>query len=167
MIIIGDFNTSVKKALFEIDENYREHEGLIVCGTHAPKDGNVYDTLVKLKRARGVGTPTLGICFGLQLMAIEYAQNILNQDSATSQEFGEGDFVVRKMQSLVVGLINGESYWHNYEVVPELYEQMKKDIFHPGYFGVQYHPEYQSSKDKPHPILTKFLDACKVHRNSL
>lgn len=36
MVILNDFNTSVKKALEEINPNYMELDGLIVCGTHTP-----------------------------------------------------------------------------------------------------------------------------------
>ena len=29
--------------------------------------------------------------------------------------------------------------------------------------GVQFHPEYQSSKNRPHPILKEFIEVCKKH----
>ena len=34
MEIINDFNTSVKKALEEIDPDYLKYKGLVICGTH-------------------------------------------------------------------------------------------------------------------------------------
>ena len=32
---------------------------------------------------------------------------------------------------------------------------------HRFFIGVQFHPCYQSSKDKPHPLLVEFLSSCK------
>lgn len=164
MRIYGHFTTSVKKALYEIDPKYLEYRGVVICGSHSPKDANIADLLSTIQYAREHGTPILGICFGYQLMAIEYARNVLGQEYATSEEFTkEGDHVVTKLPELRVGLIDGESYWHRYEVNPGLIHIMLGDenVATDRYMGVQYHPEYQSSIDKPHPILVNFLDICR------
>ena len=71
-----------------------------------------------------------------------------------------------------------ESHWHNYA-----FNNNYKDLFtafgyefiyaddiaeeigfahHPFFVGVQYHPEYQSIKGDPHPLLRDFLYAAKV-----
>lgn len=162
MLILNDFNTSVRKALEEIDPKYESYNGLIVCGTHSPNEEKITEALHALKQARENNTPTLGICFGLHLMVIEYARNVLKINDATSEEFGKGTLVVKKMPSLVVGLKNGESYWHQYEVDSLFLERMKKELFRPDYVAVQYHPEYQSSKDKPHRVLVNFLEYAKL-----
>ena len=152
MEILGDFNTSVTKALSEIDSDYERLGGLVVCGTHTPHD--VEEMIEKIKEARENGRPFLGICFGHQLAAIEYARNVLGIKDATSEEFGKGTLVVKKRPWLKVGQYDGESYWSNYKVII--------DFKNPKHFiTVQYHPEYQSSVDKPHPILVKFLDLCR------
>jgi CTP synthase (UTP-ammonia lyase) len=161
MEVLNDFNTSVERALSEIDPNWKEYRGLILCGTHTPHDWE--EQILKIQRAREKGLPFLGICFGHQLAAIEYARNVLGQKNATSQEF-YGEFhhsymtdcvVVKRKDGLKVGLHDGESYWNNYEVI-EGFESMWKKA--DSQLTVQYHPEYQSSIDKPHPILVKFLD---------
>ena len=153
MEIYGDFHTSVEKALSEIDEYWRELHGIVICGTHQPKE--VEFLLERIRQAREQKIPFLGICYGHQLAAVEYARNVLGIKDATSQEFGEGTFVVKKLHKLKVGLHNGESYWHNYEVdLPQW-----KNPSH--FMTVQYHPEYQSSKSEPHPILVWFLNLCK------
>lgn len=153
MEIVNDFDTSVKKALEEIDPNYLKYKGLIICGSHTPH--NIEEMISLIKQAREEGIPFLGICFGHQLAAIEYARNVLGIKDATSEEFGKGTFVVKKLPELKVGLHNGESYWNNYEV--DLLNWVKPEHF----FTSQFHPEYQSSKDKPHPLLNDFINYAK------
>lgn len=158
MEILNDFNTSVEKSLTEIDPKWKDYRGLIVCGTHSPHNWD--EQILKIQRARENGIAFLGICFGHQLAAIEYARNVLGVKNATSEEFKpEGtdysDLVVlRRVDGLKVGLHDGESYWNKYEVKSELEDLWQKAD---NFITVQYHPEYQSSIDKPHPILVKFL----------
>lgn len=159
MKLINDFSTSVRKALSEIDPKWESYDGLIICGTHAPTE--IDKTLSLIHLARTTNTPTLGICAGLQMMAIEYSRNVLGIEDATSEEFGDGTFVVEKMKDLVVGLKDGESYWHNYAVRPDIFEKLVKNAMSPRFIGVQYHPEYQSSKDNKHPLLVNFINECK------
>lgn len=176
MEILNDFKTSVRKAFSEIDKDWESYDGLVVAGTHSPKD--VDDALVKIQFARETQRPFLGICFGLQLMAIEYARNILKIKDATSEEFGKGTPVVVKLPSLRVGIfpVNGvmESHWHNYKVDQQYFlkefdghmimtDDVLEEISKDNMVGVQYHPEYQSSKDKPHPLLVEFLKQCKEY----
>lgn len=150
MEILNDYSTSVKKALEEIDSNYLNYKGLVICGTHDPHNTEEMIGLIKIAREEGI--PFLGICFGFQLCAIEYARNVLGIKDATSEEFGTGTFVVKKLPELKVGLHNGESYWNNYEVdLPDL-------KIPENFFVSQFHPEYQSSKDKPHPLLVNFIN---------
>ena len=156
MLIVNDFNTTVKKALSEIDSNWESYQGVVICGTHTPLIYEVEKQLEIIQNARIIGIPLLGICFGHQLVAIEYARNVLGIKDATSEEFGKGTFVVKKREEgLKVGLINGESYWNNYEV--DLPEWKKPDNF----ITCQFHPEYQSSVDSPHPLLLRFINLCK------
>lgn len=157
MKILNDFNTSVEKALSEIDENWRDYPGLIICGTHNPH--NVEEMIDEIEDARMTCIPFLGICFGHQLAAIEYARNVLGIEDATSEEFGEGIPVVYKLPDTNVGLgRDGESYWNKYAVHEDLLKRWEKPE---NFITVQYHPEYQSSKDKPHRILVEFIEKCK------
>src|SRR3990167_5651834 len=153
MELLNDFTVSVEKALEEINSNWRNYDGLIIAGTHSPHD--VEMMIDKIREARETGRPFLGICFGHQLAAIEYARNVLGIKDATIEEFGQGTFVVKKLPELNVGLKNGESYWNNYEVDLPGWEKLKNFI------TVQFHPEYQSSKQRPHPILKEFLKCSK------
>ncbi len=159
-MILNDFNTTVKKALSEIDEDFMDYKGLIVCGTHSPHDVDLM--LHAIKEARETGIPFLGICFGHQLAAIEYARNVMGIKDATSEELGKGTWVVVKRPYLNVGLKDGESWWNHFEVIPEIEEKWMKPS---NFITCQYHPEYQSSKEKPHPLLVKFIELCKKHGN--
>lgn len=159
MEILNDFNTSVKKSLEEIDPNYEKYNGLIICGTHSPHDEEMM--IKKIKEARETQRPFLGICFGHQLACIEWARAKMNIKNATSEEFGNGVFVVKKRrEGLRVGLFNGESYWHNYEVAEGIEEEFNR-LKPSSMITCQYHPEYQSSNDKPHKLLLEFLTICK------
>ena len=178
MEILNDFNTSVEKALSEIDENWKGYSGLIVCGTHSPR--NWEEQIKKIREAREAGKPFLGICFGHQLAAIEYARNVLNKPYATSQEFILNSvfndaavsitmpdvdvIVIKRKDGLKVGLHNGESYWNNYEVI-EGFESIWKKA--DNFITVQYHPEYQSSKSNPHRILVEFLKYAREYTRNM
>lgn len=163
MRVLSEFDTSVRKALGEIDKNWEKYPGLIVCGTHSPV--NVEEQLLEVKKAREEGLPYLGICHGHQLAAVEYARNVLNIKDACSEEWGVGSYIVKKLPELKVGMFpvgdfkdtRMESFWNHYEVL-EGFEALwnKPDSF----FTCQYHPEYQSSKDKPHPLLVSFIKLC-------
>lgn len=165
MEIVGEYTTNVHRALGEIDRNYMQYYGLVIAGSHDWKTLEIDDILFSITQARLLNKPTLGICFGWQLMAIEYAQNVMGIKDATSEEFGNGFFVVKKLPQLNVGLRNGQSYWNNYAVDQNIIEAMNGDEelqelrF---YRGTQYHPEYQSSKLQKHPLLVDFIKHAKM-----
>lgn len=148
MEVLNDFDTSVSRALTEIYPKWRNLPGLIVCGTHAPHD--IEYMLDAIAEARESGIPFLGICFGHQLAAIQYARDVLGIEDATSEEFGQGTFVVKKRPEKKVGLFDGESWWSYFDVVID-WEKPKN------FFTSPYHPEYQSWKNKPHPDLKAFI----------
>ncbi len=156
MEIIGHFQTSLRKALEEIAPDYESYPGLVICGTHSPKDLPIEDMMHKIHLARESKTPFLGICFGHQLAAIEYARNVLHIGDATSEELrGEGTLIVQKRPELKVGLHDGETYWSNYHVVLPRWEKPH------WFFTTQSHPEYQSGKGNPHQLLVDFLNLCR------
>lgn len=159
MDILNDFKTTVEKAFEEIDPRWRKYKGLVVCGTHTPFYPESQIRLIKMARLEKI--PFLGICFGHQLAAIEYACTVLRIEDATSEEWGKGTFIVKKRkEGLKVGLHDGETYWNNYEVDYDLVPNFEKEK--PPYFiTTQSHPEYQSSIFNPHPLLVKFIELCK------
>lgn len=177
----NDFVTSVHRALKEIDKDWEKYPGLIVVGSHSPD--KVPEKLAALREARESGLPTLGICLGMQLMAIEFARTSLNCYDANSEELGRGAHVVKRLPELRVGAreVAGrlESHWHNFAFNRDWEERFAEEGWefthadgivevmrledHPFYVGTQFHPEYGSSKKDKHPILKAFLEACKRH----
>lgn len=155
MIVLNDFDTSVRKALTEIDPKWEDYEGLIICGTHSPEKHDIEHQINEIRAAREDGTPFLGICFGHQLAAVEHARNVRGIADACSSEWGVGTAVVQKLPQLKVGLHNGNSYWNNYEAKIRWENPVN-------FFTCQYHPEYQSTKKKPHPLLVDFLRYAKM-----
>lgn len=178
-----DFTTSIEKALAEINPDYEMLDGTVATGSHAPKD--IHKKLELIREARENNKPFLGICMGMQLAMIEFARNYLHLETANTTEIDEKTPwpIFTKLPSLRVGIrpvsYEGntayESHWHNYAFNPQYITFFKKhwkmiwsdDVLeivvlkdHPFFWGVQFHPEYQSMPDKPHPLLTKFIDAC-------
>jgi CTP synthase len=211
MELINDFSTSVKKAFDDIDPDWEKYDGLVICGTHSPK--NTDDIIEKIRVAREKLVPFLGICAGLQLAVIEFARTVWGIKDATSEEFGKGTFIVRKLPKLQVGIkevlypsftmaygggnasfgqwfsfsrsedTRNESFWHNYAVGEPYITKLADSGFvvsgneeddvlnliytkpsdHPFFVATQFHPEYESSKENPHPILEKFLEASRAN----
>lgn len=159
MDIVGSFQTSVRRALREIDPNWESYPGLICCGSHDVSDAE--SIINKIRVAREQGIPFLGICYGHQLAAIEFARNVLGIKDATSEEMSDtGTFIIKKRaDGLNVGLKGGESYWNNFEIDPDFLTKWNKPDFMHTY---QYHPEYESSIDNPHPDLVSFLKLCSA-----
>ena len=179
----SDFFSSVEHALTGIDPKWREYTGGLIVGSHEP--ANLQEKLDLIQRAREDKVPLLGICLGLQLMLVEYARNVLRLDANSTEIEPETPHpVIIKMPSMRVGIrpvtykdtTTQESHWHNYRFNTD-YNDMFKDwelVFsgevlelarlkgHPYFMGTQFHPEYQSSSEKPHPILKEFIEKCKA-----
>ena len=127
---------------------------------------NIDKKLEAIKYVRENGIPFLGICFGHQLVCIEWARNVMGIKDAASEEFGKGTLVVKKRkEGLNVGIKKigdrYESFWNNYEVREDI-EKNFKEHCPPTMLTSQFHPEYESSKENPHPLLLKFIEIiCK------
>lgn len=175
MQLINDFQTSVREAFDHIDPNWEKYNGVVICGSHTPEKTEKAIEIIRLCRENGV--PFLGICAGFQLAGIEWARNVLGIKDATSEEFGkEGTFVVKKMPGFRAGIrpsiLGFENYWHQYTVLPQYLTGLTFTISEneftdyleiPGkpFMASQFHPEYNSPKGKPHPLLVNFIKQCK------
>lgn len=154
MEFLGDYNTSIKKAFGEIDRDYPDYNALVIAGSHTPIKDEIPLLLAKIKEARETGRPFYGECYGHQLAAIEFARNVLKIKNATSEEWGQGTFVVKKLPGLNVGLKNGQSYWNNYKVIDTVMSAWRKPA---NFFTAQFHASYQSGLGNFHPLIVEFL----------
>lgn len=85
---------------------FKNIDGIIIPGGFGTR--GIEGKIKAAKYARENNIPLLGICFGLQILAIEFAQNILGQNMATSEEFNENsnndNFVVICRENKVMRL---------------------------------------------------------------
>ena len=142
-----------------------------------------------IKYARENNLPFLGICLGMQCAVIEYARNVVGIKDANSTEFDEGalnpviDLMLeQKHVEAYGGTMRLGAYdcihRHRYEVnseyhqkiseaglvfsgmspdgmLAEIIELPKLDWF----VAAQFHPEFKSRPDKPHPLFKGLIDA--------
>ena len=167
------------------------------------------------KYARENNIPFLGICLGMQISVIEFAQNVLKLENSNSTEFDtKTRFPVIDLMQEQVNLINKggtmrlgsykcnlkpeskvasiygipeieERHRHRYEFNNKYLSAFEENGFfatgknpisnlveimeyqaHPFFIGVQYHPEYKSRVEKPHPLFISFIKAAIEFKKS-
>lgn len=158
--------------------------------------------------ARENNIPMLGICLGMQVVAIEYARNVCGMKGANSTEFDkdtpypvislqeEQEGIEDKGASMRLGTCDSivypgtlaydlygrdmisERHRHRYEFNPKYREDMEAaglkvssvsskeglvEILelptHPFYIACQFHPEFQSRPNHPHPLFAGLVKA--------
>lgn len=166
-----------------------------------------------IQYARENGVPYLGLCYGMQMAAIEYGRNVLGLKDANSEEVNsetphpvvhvmpdQAEIIRQKRYggSIRVGAypcqtaegsllrklydsdIISERHRHRYEFNNDYRARYEKAglVFsglspdnrlvealelpdHPFFVGVQYHPEYKSRFEVPHPLFMGFVNACR------
>ncbi len=164
--------------------------------------------LLTIKYARENDIPFLGICYGMQMAVIEYAQNVLGLQDANSTEIDENTSnpvidlmdsqknITRKGGTMRLGNWScelktdslaakiyqtsaiQERHRHRYELNNKYADALQAagmkisginketnlgEIVelpnHSWFVGVQYHPEYKSTVEKPHPLFVSFVQA--------
>ena len=146
----------------------RKPKGLILSGgpasVYAPGAPKLDKELLEL------GIPVLGICYGMQLVALELGGRV---ESAEVGEYGRSELTVNEPGLLLAGLPTEQSCWMSHrdtvfapppgftalaasrESPVAAFESRERDIY-----GIQFHPEVIHT---PHgsQVLTHFLrDAC-------
>ncbi|QQR83772.1 CTP synthase [Candidatus Peregrinibacteria bacterium] len=183
-----------------------------VAGVVVPGGFGVRGTegkIIVAQHCRENKIPYLGLCLGSQLMAIEFARNVVGIKNATSEEFSP------KAKHKVVHFLPGqnekrdkggtlrlgswpckikpgthaanaykeslihERHRHRYEFNNAYKADLEKNglIFsgvspdrelmeivevedHPFMLGSQFHPEFKSRPNRPHPLFREFIRAC-------
>ena len=89
----------------EREEKLQEVAGIVIPGGFGER--GVQGMIKTLTYARQRGIPTLGICFGMQLMVIEACRELLGLPSASSTEFGPTDEPVVDVMAACKGALGG------------------------------------------------------------
>jgi CTP synthase len=170
--------------------------------------------IAAIQYARENKVPYFGLCYGMQMAAIEYGRNVLGLTGASSEEvdpsatnlvvhvmpeqaeiirqkrFGgsirvgawpcrteEGSHLRRLYGSEMISERHRHRYEFNneyrarYEAAGLVFSGRSPDgrlveaielPEHPFFVGVQYHPEYKSRLEVPHPLFLGFVNACRA-----
>ena len=81
------FINSEKLTDANVEEQIKSMDGIIICPGFGPR--GVEGKFVAIKYCRTHNVPTLGICLGMQTIAIEFARNVLGYADANSREMDE------------------------------------------------------------------------------
>lgn len=190
----------------DLDQELAGIDGILIPGGFGVRgiDGKI--AIAQYARVKNI--PLLGICLGMQVMAIECAQNMCNLKDANSTEFDDmcANPVIHLMEdqryidmvgaSMRLGAYEcilapdslafkaygteliSERHRHRYEfnnhyrdaltgagiklsgvsangLLVEILEYPRNDF----YVGVQFHPEFKSRPNRPHPLFTELIRA--------
>jgi CTP synthase len=165
---------------------------------------------IEIARTRKI--PFLGVCYGFQMAAVEFARNALGLDAANSSEVDPAtpDPVVTLLDdqkgvpgmggtmrlgaqrvsltkgSRVEGIYGKAEIWerhrHRYEINPKYLDRFRAlglqvtgtavdgrvEVLevptHPFFVGVQYHPEFLSRPEAPHPLYLALVRAALARK---
>lgn len=189
-----------------VERRLRGAQGILV----APGFGErgIPGKIAAITFARTKGIPFLGICLGMQMAVVEFAQQVLGWENAHSTEMDphtpypvidlmlEQRKVATKGGTMRLGAypctikpdtlawriyqkpLIYERHRHRYELNNAFRPQLEKagliisgiyaekdlaEIIelpsHPFFIGVQFHPEFQSRVEEPHPLFSAFISA--------
>ena len=194
-------------------ELLKQADGIVVPGGFGSR--GIEGKIMAIRYAREHKIPYLGLCLGMQLMVVEFARHIFNDENANSTEFAPNNpypvidlmpeqyQVINKGGTMRLGLypcklvpktlaakayrtnLIQERHRHRFEFNNAFRAPMEKHgmVFsglspdgnlveiaelkdHPFMLGSQFHPEFLSRPDRPHPLFNKFIRAAIIYRKS-
>ncbi len=189
----------------------KQYQGILVPGGFGGR--GIEGIIAAIRYCREQKIPYFGLCYGMQLLVVEYARSVMHlaeahtteiqpksmypvidilpeqKDKLRRKDFGAtmrlGHYsAIIKSATLARDAYKAdvvvERHRHRYEVNPEYIKQLEAAglVFsatspdgvlmeiaelpkkqHPFFLGTQFHPEFQSSLMKPHPLFVAFLRA--------
>ena len=185
-------------------------DGILVPGGFGAR--GIEGKVRAIEIARTQGIPFLGVCYGFQMAAVEFARDVLGLERANSTEIepataepvvclleeqkGRSELggtmrlgaqrVVLRPESALARLYGRAEIWerhrHRYEINPTYLERFaahglavvgtavdgRVEAFelagHPFFVGVQYHPEFLSRPESPHPLYLALVRAAVARK---
>ncbi len=168
-----------------VDGQLKDVAGVLIPGGFGER--GVEGKISAARFARENKVPYLGLCLGMQVATIEFARNVCGLDKANAS-MRLGTWPTKIAKGTVAEKIYGggevlERHRHRYEFNMKYREQMGEKGFtisgtspdgalaelielrdHPYFLACQYHPEFQSKPNKPHPLFKGFVQACLAHK---
>ncbi|MBP1692823.1 MAG: pyrG [Chloroflexi bacterium] len=191
-------------------EEIRKSDGIIVPGGFGSR--GTEGKILAIRYAREHRIPYLGLCLGMQLMVIELARQVLNNDEVNSTEFDRStphpviDLMpdqraisdmggtmrlglypcqlqpgTKAAEAYQVPLVE-ERHRHRFELNNAYRDALAKGGMrfsgispdgrlveiaeiadHPFMVATQFHPEFLSRPNRPHPLFVGFLKAVREH----
>ena len=187
----------------------QQADGIIVPGGFGSR--GIEGKIQAAHHARLNRVPYLGLCLGMQLMVVEFARSIFN-DEANSSEFNpttpypvialmpEQEQIVDMGGTMRLGLYPcilqpgtlaaaayglenvEERHRHRFELNNEYRQTLQENgmrfsglspdgrlveiaelVGHPFMLGSQFHPEFLSRPNRPHPLFLAFIQAAAQH----
>jgi CTP synthase len=187
-------------------ERLEAADGIVVPGGFGSR--GIEGKILAARFARENKVPYLGLCLGMQVMCIEFARHVLQNDEVNSTEFAPHTAhpVISLMpdQSMITDLGGtmrlgaypanlepdskaaqaygmptiSERHRHRFEFTNRYREPLAKAGLsfsglspdgrlveiaelkdHPWMLGTQFHPEFKTRLDKPHPLFREFIGA--------
>jgi len=186
-----------------LDTQFSNVDGILVPGGFG--DRGLGGKIRAANYAREHKIPYFGLCLGMHVAVIEFAQNVLQWPNANSREFSSEDKLVIDLMedqhnqtdkggSMRLGAYDcylvtdslayqayqtsvvSERHRHRYEfnntyrqafesaglrIVGENKERNLVEIIeipdHPWYLACQFHPEFKSRPNRPHPLFSSFI----------
>ena len=215
----GHLGTTIRLSWYDAEDLPRDpaalarvgrSDAILVPGGFGAR--GVEGKMLAISAARQQGIPFLGVCYGFQMAAIEFARNVLAlpQANTTEVEPHTPDPVVclledqktlatlggtMRLGALKVTLTEEsriaqlygrtevvERHRHRYEINPAYLDRFREHGFrvsgrspdgrvevleladHPFFFGVQYHPEFLSRPEAPHPLYLELVKAALARK---
>ena len=168
--------------------------------------------VLAIEAARTHGIPFLGVCYGFQMAAVEFARNVLGLSHANTSEVDPHtpDPVVCLLEqqrgladmggtmrlgaqrveltpgSRIASIYGRTEIWerhrHRFEINPDYLDRFREHGLqvsgravdgrvevleisdHPFFLGVQYHPEFLSRPEAPHPLYLALVNAALARK---
>jgi CTP synthase len=188
----------------------RRSDAMLVPGGFGAR--GVEGKVIAIGLARKEKIPFLGVCYGFQMAAVEFARSVLGLPQATTTEVDphtpepvvcllEEQTVVAEMggsmrlgaqrvlldpTSKIAQVYGRSEVWerhrHRYEINPKYLDRFNEKGLkvaghsvdgrvevleladHPFFLGVQYHPEFLSRPEAPHPLYLELVRAALARK---